>query len=1070
MPSWKKVILSGSDAALHSLNVSTAFTASGLHYPTADNGALSFLQTDGSGNLSFQYVNATIDTVYNGESTTIVKGTPVYVSGSQGANPKVYRADASNPLKMPVVYIAADNISTASTGRGIILGQIDGVNTTGYPANTEIYAAPGGGWTSTRPTGSAIVQVLGIVTKEGSGGKGLVLNPGPANLPNIASGNVWVGNSNSYPTAVPTSSLIVASASYALTASYIEGGVNPFPYTGSAQITGSLEVTGSINGLQLGLGAGSVDTNIAIGSQVLMNNTTGNHNIAQGFTTLYSNIDGTDNIAQGYAALYTNTTGYNNIAQGYTTLYSNTTGFNNLAQGYQSLTSNTTGYNNIAIGGFTLSNNTIGYSNIAQGYQALQNNTTGYFNIAQGYQALQNNSIGFYNNAQGYKALQFNTTGSNNIAIGPQALYLNTTGSVNTAIGPAALYSNTTGSYNIALGQEALFNNRVGFYNVAQGYQTLRTNISGSTNIAIGYRAGYYASGSSTSNVYIGTGAGPVTNTSENAKLYIASGSGTPLIGGNFIAKTVTISGSLEVKGLITGSLPLVAGPNITINKVGNDYEISGSNGGASGVTQIDTAGSVNGITLTGGPITTTGTITLGGTLSGIENSQLTNSSITIGSTSISLGSSATTIAGLSSVTSTTFVGALSGNASTATSASYASTAATATSATSAGSVTNAVTFNSGGSGDASGTSFNGSAARTISYNTIGAQPLLTNPVTGTGVNQRVALWSGTTTQTSNANLTFDGTTLAVGGNATTTGYAIIGTHAYLASGNYIYFDSGVTNDYAIRKTGTSLAFTSAGNFTFNKPVTITGTAEVLKIESSNTNLYQTFKANGTEVGYVGNGVGTISGGSATDFGFQSLNNTIFATGGGTERVRITSAGNLLVNKTSSSYKLHVVGGQYGTLLRGGDLGTGSDILRLTDASDNTKYLARGDGKHFFTGDTDVQGLFTATVKSFIIDHPTKPTKKLQYGVLEGPEHSVYVRGKLTNNNIITLPDHWHALVHEDTITINLTPIGKRQDLWVETVSDTVITVGSDSDINCFYTVFAERKDIEKLVTEFDKE
>lgn len=983
MPSWKKVIISGSDAALNSLNVTSALTANGLNYPSADNGEFSFIQTDGNGNLSFQYVNATIDTVYNGESTTIIKGTPVYVSGSQGANPKVFIADASNPLKMPVVYIAADTIATATTGRGIILGQIEGVDTTGYPESTEIYAAPGGGWTSTRPTGSAIIQVLGIVTKEGSGGKGLVLNPGPANLPNIDSGNVWVGNSNSYPTAVPTSSLNVASASYALTASYIEGGVNSFPYTGSAQITGSLEVTGSINGLQLGLGAGSVDTNIAIGSQVLMNNTTGNHNIAQGFTTLYSNIDGTDNIAQGYAALYTNTTGYNNIAQGYTTLYSNTTGVNNLAQGYQSLTSNTTGYNNIAIGGFTLSNNTIGHSNIAQGYQALQNNTTGYFNIAQGYQALQNNSIGFYNNAQGYRALYFNTTGSNNIAIGPQALYFNTTGSVNTAIGPAALYSNTTGSYNIALGQEALFNNRIGFYNVAQGYQTLRTNISGSTNIAIGYRAGYYASGSSTSNVYIGTGAGPVTNTSENAKLYIASGSGTPLIGGDFITKTVTISGSLEVKGLITGSLPLIAGPNITINKVGNDYEISGSNGGASGVTQIDTTGTVNGITLTGGPITTTGTITLGGTLSNIENSQLTNSSITIGSTSISLGSSATTIAGLSSVTSTTFVGALSGNASTATSASYATTSSyttaiagttnyipkftgastlgnsllydngtgigigtisigtsalrisasplndygiyiqgegknyissylgigkldpnakldvfgnaiitgsltvtngitgslfgTASWATSAGSVTNAVTFNSGGSGDASGTSFNGSAARTISYNTIGAQPLLTNPVTGTGVNQRVALWSGTTTQTSNANLTFDGTTFNVGGT------------------------------------------------------------------------------------------------------------------------------------------------------------------------------------------------LTATVKSFIIDHPTKEGKKLQYGVLEGPEHSVYVRGKLTNNNTITLPDHWHALVHEDTITVNLTPIGKKQDLWVETVSDTVITVGSDSDINCFYTVFAERKDIEKLITEFDK-
>ena len=99
-------------------------------------------------------------------------------------------------------------------------------------------------------------------------------------------------------------------------------------------------------------------------------------------------------------------------------------------------------------------------------------------------------------------------------------------------------------------------------------------------------------------------------------------------------------------------------------------------------VTSVATSGTVNGITLTGGTITSTGTITLGGTLSGIGNAQLTNSSVTVGSTAISLGSSATTIAGLSSVTSTTFVGALTGNASTATSATSATSATTATNAT----------------------------------------------------------------------------------------------------------------------------------------------------------------------------------------------------------------------------------------------------------------------------------------------------------------------------------------------------------------------------------------------------
>jgi hypothetical protein len=93
---------------------------------------------------------------------------------------------------------------------------------------------------------------------------------------------------------------------------------------------------------------------------------------------------------------------------------------------------------------------------------------------------------------------------------------------------------------------------------------------------------------------------------------------------------------------------------------------------------------------------------------------------------------------------------------------------------------------------------------------------------------------------------------------------------------------------------------------------------------------------------------------------------------------------------------------------------------------------------------------------------------KLRYGSLEGPENGVYVRGRLTSNTI-ELPEYWTGLVDEDTITVNLTPIGKHQDLYVENISDNKITVGGENT-NCFYTVFAERKDVEKLEVEFDNE
>ena len=197
----------GSNNYTGSQDISGSLIVNGLTYPLVDNGAKSFIQSDGAGNLTLEYVQTIYESVHNKEVTTIVKGTPIYVSGSTGANANVFRADAGNPAKMPAIYIAGENILPNETGIAVLLGLIEGVNTVGYPAGTEVYVGIGGGWTSSRPTGSAIVQTLGIVTKEGVGGQGVVLNPGPANLPNLALDNIWVGNSSSHPVSVPLSSI-----------------------------------------------------------------------------------------------------------------------------------------------------------------------------------------------------------------------------------------------------------------------------------------------------------------------------------------------------------------------------------------------------------------------------------------------------------------------------------------------------------------------------------------------------------------------------------------------------------------------------------------------------------------------------------------------------------------------------------------------------------------------------------------------------------------------------------------------------------------------------------------------
>jgi len=119
-----------------------------------------------------------------------------------------------------------------------------------------------------------------------------------------------------------------------------------------------------------------------------------------------------------------------------------------------------------------------------------------------------------------------------------------------------------------------------------------------------------------------------------------------------------------------------------------------------------------------------------------------------------------------------------------------------------------------------------------------------------------------------------------------------------------------------------------------------------------------------------------------------------------------------------------------------------------------------------------ITGSLFAASKSFLIPHPTKPGMQLRYGSLEGPENGVYIRGKLKGKSKIELPEYWTKLVDPDSITVTLTPIGKHQKLYVEDIADNVVTVANDGlfagEINCFFVVYGERVDVDKLIVEIE--
>ena len=105
--------------------------------------------------------------------------------------------------------------------------------------------------------------------------------------------------------------------------------------------------------------------------------------------------------------------------------------------------------------------------------------------------------------------------------------------------------------------------------------------------------------------------------------------------------------------------------------------------------------------------------------------------------------------------------------------------------------------------------------------------------------------------------------------------------------------------------------------------------------------------------------------------------------------------------------------------------------------------------------------------KAFDIKHPTKGSGwRLRHVSLEGPESAVFYRGRLTGSNTIELPYYWKDLVHEDSITVSIQPIGSTQKIIVMEFNNEKVVLSGNTD--CFFHVFGERKDVNPLLTEYE--
>ena len=174
-----------------------------------------------------------------------------------------------------------------------------------------------------------------------------------------------------------------------------------------------------------------------------------------------------------------------------------------------------------------------------------------------------------------------------------------------------------------------------------------------------------------------------------------------------------------------------------------------------------------------------------------------------------------------------------------------------------------------------------------------------------------------------------------------------------------------------------------------------------------------------------------------------------------------------------------------GNLTVAGD-GKTANALRISGGSSVDTIHVTGD--MFVTGAVDcgnkgkLASRFAtadAKPKPFDLEHPTKGEgHRLRYACIEGPEVGVYYRGRLKESNVIELPYYWKDLVHADSITVQLQPIGSNQNLVIQEFNNEFIVIAEDSTntdlitdlstIDCFYHVYGERKDINPLIVEYD--
>jgi hypothetical protein len=458
----------------------------------------------------------------------------------------------------------------------------------------------------------------------------------------------------------------------------------------------------------------------------------------------------------------------------------------------------------------------------------------------------------------------------------------------------SSTFANSASTSNIELRASSLTNNT--FIGLGSG----RRNTTGANNTFLGNNAGQNNT-TGNSNTLIGAGAGAGLSTGINntfigngAGSGSVTGSGNVAVGGNNLINlssgtlNIAIASDSALGLLTTGSNNIAFGRAALFNITTSGSNIAFGNNagrfianGSTAATSIDAS------------------ILIGDSTKVLANGQ--TNQIVIGSGSTGLGSNTTVI----------------GNSSTVTTALY-------------GNLLLGTTTDSGfklqvdGEGRFYQPSTTLSAYLRVENNrarnaAVRLKTTVGDYYIGTGIGADVNQFQIFDGNASETRLTIASTGAATfSSSVTAKSFSVVGTNGY--SGQIIQqgdiFGTAATNLLIQSSTGNSIGFLTNGGTSFNMFINTSGNvgigtsipSAILHTLSSSSNggiiattsattLFTEYRVNtSTAVGYIGNGNGILTGGGNTNFGVRSENDLLFAAGGNSERIRITSGGVIQIN------------------------------------------------------------------------------------------------------------------------------------------------------------------------------